>query len=165
MLHKEGFYLEAFYTLLAIFSDRCVVWPWFFYCCKELLLDNLLDTYKLIIGYVENFLEALKVKFPWKNEGVWQDLTALKMTPEQLFLRFVFNVSCDIFRLMSRMIIIFYCCKKLILNNLLNCYMLIIGRVKKILAAFKVQFSWKNLGVDNIRQHWKWLQTNIFKKT
>ena len=42
-------FLSVFFRFPTIFSDWCVVWSWFWYCCKELLLGNLLDTYKLMI--------------------------------------------------------------------------------------------------------------------
>ena len=65
-LHKEGFFWEFFFTFPSIFSDWWVVWSWFCYRCKELLLSNLLDTYNMVVGCVEIFLTTLKKSFPEK---------------------------------------------------------------------------------------------------
>ena len=70
MLHKEGFFWCSSFTFPSIFSDWWVVWSWFWYRCKELLLSNLLDTYNMVVGCVEIFLTTLRKNFSWKHGNI-----------------------------------------------------------------------------------------------
>ena len=102
VLHKEGPFFVVFFTFPAIFSVWRVVWSWLFYHCKELLLGNLLHTYNMIVGCVENFLATPEVKFSSKNRQLDKSHPFPKWLPPGVFswsflhfLRyFMFDASC-----------------------------------------------------------------------
>ena len=54
VLPKEETFFK-FFAFPAIFRDWRIIWTWFCYRCKALSLDNLLDTYKMVLGGIKFF--------------------------------------------------------------------------------------------------------------
>ena len=52
---QERFFSKSFLRFLPYFLIDASYYQNFFYCCEELVLGNLLDTYNMIVGCVEIF--------------------------------------------------------------------------------------------------------------
>ena len=73
---QERFFRGLFYVSYHIFwlTRHIII---FFYCCKELDLGNLLDTYSMVIGCVEMFLMGSKKKL--RKKVIWVHLIQGKL--------------------------------------------------------------------------------------